>query len=61
VLSAGDHVLVTDNVYRPSRNFRNGMLAAPPKSRMRGATLRPRIGLENVDDLKGDLDAALQR
>ena len=27
VLSAGDHVLVTDNVYRPSRNFCNGMLA----------------------------------
>src|SRR5215217_6175220 len=27
VLSAGDHVLVTDNVYRPTRNFCNGMLA----------------------------------
>ena len=27
VLSAGDHVLVTDAVYRPSRNFCNGMLA----------------------------------
>jgi cystathionine beta-lyase/cystathionine gamma-synthase len=27
VLSAGDHVLVTDDVYRPSRNFCNGMLA----------------------------------
>ena len=27
VLSAGDHVLVTDNVYRPSRNFCNGVLA----------------------------------
>ncbi|MET0720423.1 MAG: PLP-dependent transferase, partial [Tardiphaga sp.] len=27
VLKAGDHVLVTDNVYRPSRNFCNGMLA----------------------------------
>jgi cystathionine beta-lyase/cystathionine gamma-synthase len=27
VLSAGDRVLVTDNVYRPSRNFCNGMLA----------------------------------
>jgi cystathionine beta-lyase len=27
LLSAGDHVLVTDNVYRPSRNFCNGMLA----------------------------------
>ena len=27
VLSAGDHVLVTENVYRPSRNFCNGMLA----------------------------------
>jgi cystathionine beta-lyase len=26
VLSAGDHELVTDNVYRPSRNFCNGML-----------------------------------
>jgi cysteine-S-conjugate beta-lyase len=26
VLKAGDHVLVTDNVYRPSRNFCNGML-----------------------------------
>ena len=27
MLKAGDHVLVTDNVYRPSRNFCNGMLA----------------------------------
>ena len=27
VLKAGDHLLVTDNVYRPSRNFCNGMLA----------------------------------
>jgi cysteine-S-conjugate beta-lyase len=27
VLGAGDHVLVTDNVYRPSRNFCNGVLA----------------------------------
>src|SRR5882672_11368852 len=27
VLSAGDHLLVTDNVYRPTRNFCNGMLA----------------------------------
>jgi cysteine-S-conjugate beta-lyase len=27
VLNAGDHLLVTDNVYRPSRNFCNGMLA----------------------------------
>jgi cystathionine beta-lyase len=26
VLKAGDHLLVTDNVYRPSRNFCNGML-----------------------------------
>jgi cysteine-S-conjugate beta-lyase len=27
VLKAGDHVLVCDNVYRPSRNFCNGVLA----------------------------------
>ena len=27
MLKAGDHVLVTDNVYRPSRNFCNGVLA----------------------------------
>jgi cysteine-S-conjugate beta-lyase len=27
VLKAGDHLLVTDNVYRPSRNFCTGMLA----------------------------------
>jgi cystathionine beta-lyase len=27
VLKAGDHVLVCDNVYRPSRNFCNGMLS----------------------------------
>src|SRR5205823_13431966 len=27
VLKAGDHLLVTDNVYRPSRNFCSGMLA----------------------------------
>src|SRR5690242_19699168 len=27
VTKAGDHVLVCDNVYRPSRNFCNGMLA----------------------------------
>jgi cystathionine beta-lyase len=27
VLKAGDHLLVTDNVYRPSRNFCNGILA----------------------------------
>src|SRR5207244_4356449 len=27
VLKVGDHLLVTDNVYRPSRNFCNGMLA----------------------------------
>ena len=27
VLKAGDHVLVSDNVYRPSRNFCNGLLA----------------------------------
>ncbi len=27
VLKAGDHLLVSDNVYRPSRNFCNGMLA----------------------------------
>ncbi|MBR0705620.1 MULTISPECIES: cystathionine beta-lyase [Bradyrhizobium] len=26
VLKAGDHILVVDNVYRPSRNFCNGML-----------------------------------
>ncbi|MBN9007300.1 MAG: cystathionine beta-lyase [Rhizobiales bacterium] len=27
VLKAGDHVLVCDNVYRPTRNFCNGLLA----------------------------------
>ena len=27
VLKSGDHLLVCDNVYRPSRNFCNGMLA----------------------------------
>ena len=27
VTKAGDHILVCDNVYRPSRNFCNGMLA----------------------------------
>ncbi len=27
VLEAGDHLLVCDNVYRPSRNFCNGLLA----------------------------------
>jgi cystathionine beta-lyase len=27
VLKAGDHLLVCDNVYRPSRNFANGVLA----------------------------------
>ncbi|MHC2842619.1 hypothetical protein ACVINU_005553 [Bradyrhizobium diazoefficiens] len=27
VLKTGDHILVCDNVYRPSRNFCNGMLA----------------------------------
>ena len=27
ILKAGDHLLVCDNVYRPSRNFCNGMLA----------------------------------
>ena len=27
VLKAGDHLLVCDNVYRPSRNFANGILA----------------------------------
>jgi cysteine-S-conjugate beta-lyase len=27
VLNAGDHLLVCDNVYRPSRNFCNGLLA----------------------------------
>src|SRR5947209_1827083 len=27
VLKAGDHLLVCDNVYRPSRNFCNGILA----------------------------------
>ncbi|MFY9958960.1 cystathionine beta-lyase [Bradyrhizobium sp.] len=27
MLKAGDHVLVCDNVYRPSRNFCNGLLA----------------------------------
>src|SRR6202047_1490278 len=27
VLKAGDHLLVCDNVYRPSRNFCNGVLA----------------------------------
>src|ERR1700680_3032978 len=27
VLNAGDHLLVCDNAYRPSRNFCNGMLA----------------------------------
>jgi len=27
VLKAGDHLLVCDNVYRPSRNFSNGVLA----------------------------------
>jgi cystathionine beta-lyase len=27
VLNAGDHLLVTDNAYRPSRNFCNGLLA----------------------------------
>src|SRR6202000_2179370 len=26
VLKAGDHLLVTDNIYRPSRNFCNGLL-----------------------------------
>jgi cystathionine beta-lyase len=27
VLKAGDHLLVSDNIYRPSRNFCNGLLA----------------------------------
>jgi cystathionine beta-lyase len=27
VLKAGDHLLVADNIYRPSRNFCNGLLA----------------------------------
>ncbi|PDT87435.1 cystathionine beta-lyase [Bradyrhizobium sp. Y36] len=27
VLKTGDHILVVDNIYRPSRNFCNGMLA----------------------------------
>lgn len=27
VLKAGDHLLICDNVYRPSRNFANGLLA----------------------------------
>jgi cystathionine beta-lyase len=27
VLKAGDHLLVTDSVYRPTRNFCNGLLA----------------------------------
>ncbi len=27
VLKAGDHILVCDNIYRPTRNFCNGMLA----------------------------------
>jgi hypothetical protein len=27
VLKAGDHLLVCDNAYRPTRNFCNGMLA----------------------------------
>jgi cystathionine beta-lyase len=27
VLKAGDHLLICDNVYRPSRNFDNGLLA----------------------------------
>jgi cysteine-S-conjugate beta-lyase len=98
VLSAGDHVLVTDNVYRPSHNFCNGMLvrygvevsyfdpligagieslfkpntkaalvetpgsqsfemtdipAIAEIAHARGALV---IGLENVDDLKADLD-----
>ncbi len=26
VLKAGDHLLVADNIYRPSRNFCNGLL-----------------------------------
>src|SRR3977135_891591 len=33
VLKSGDHVLVCDNVYRPTRNFCNGLLA-----RSRGQT-----------------------
>ena len=27
VLKSGDHLLVCDNVYRPTRNFCNGLLA----------------------------------
>jgi cysteine-S-conjugate beta-lyase len=98
VLSAGDHVLVTDNVYRPSRNFCNGMLARygvevsyfdpligagieslfkpntkaalvetpgsqsfemtdiPAIAEIAHARGALHIGLENVDDLKADLD-----
>jgi cystathionine beta-lyase len=47
VLKAGDHVLICDNAYRPSRNFCNGMLA--------------RYGVETTyfDPLAGDGIAAL--
>jgi hypothetical protein len=41
VLSAGDHVLVTDYVYRPTRNFCNGMLA---RQGVETTYFDPRIG-----------------
>lgn len=44
VLKADDHLLVTGN-------YRTAIKRAPG-----GATLRRHIGLENVDDLKADLE-----
>ena len=40
VLKAGDHLLVCDNAYRPTRNFCNGMLRA----RRRDTYFDPLIG-----------------
>ena len=63
VLGAGDHVLVTDNVYRPSRNFCNGMLA---RYGVEVSYFDPLIGAGIAEELAGipwrtgDIDRAAE-
>ena len=56
VLKSGDHLLVCDNVYRPSRNFCNGLLA---RYGVETTYFDPLVGANIVDQFKPNTKAVL--
>jgi cystathionine beta-lyase len=56
VLKAGDHLLVCDNVYRPSRNFCNGLLA---RYGVETSYFDPLLGAGVADHFKPNTKAVL--